>query len=400
MELANPISTKIVKILRWIEWVLLFDCAVTNFLRVDLGYIPYAHWRIVLCLLALAAFSLIPLPAARSLKYKRTYIIAGFLLLILVDTLQINHSALFELFIIKACLVLPRRDAISATVGATTVNFSQFVWQLPTRLAETKVMTDEMGVDPFLNPQTIVTDSLVGAVTGTFFVLLLGFVFVAEQRSRYRAEKLAVEVEDLATKLERSRIARDIHDSLGHTLTTLDVQLALVDRYAQNTPESKASPKLQKAITRSQQLATQCLSEARESLRTIRKSNFDLASALTDLGNDMQKTFTLEMTVHVSSLPQRLSYQIYLIAKEGLINIQKHAKAATATLSIEEKRKEVNLTLTDDGSGFDPGNIQGGYGLQGIKERSQLLGGQLTVTSFPQKGTQLRVSIPINATVV
>ncbi|MEL7223647.1 MAG: ATP-binding protein, partial [Cyanobacteria bacterium J06576_12] len=79
---------------------------------------------------------------------------------------------------------------------------------------------------------------------------------------------------------------------------------------------------------------------------------------------------------------------------------QKHAKAATATLSIEEKRKEVNLTLTDDGSGFDPGNIQGGYGLQGIKERSQLLGGQLTVTSFPQKGTQLRVSIPINATVV
>lgn len=69
-------------------------------------------------------------------------------------------------------------------------------------------MTDERGIDPFLTLQTIVTDAVVGRVTVTFFVLLLGFVFVAEQRSRYRAEKLAVEVEELATKLERSRYSR------------------------------------------------------------------------------------------------------------------------------------------------------------------------------------------------
>ncbi|MEL7332456.1 MAG: sensor histidine kinase [Cyanobacteria bacterium J06560_2] len=400
MDLANPISPKIIRILRWIEWLLLFDCAVTNLIRADLDYLPYACWRIGLCLSALAAFSLIRLPITYPISYKRAYIIAGFSLLILVDVIQINHSALFDLFIIKACLVLPRKDAISAAVGATTVNFSQFVWQLPTRLAETNVMIDEKGIEPFLNPQTIVTDALVGTVTGTLFVLLLGFVFVAEQRSRYRAEKLAVEVEDLATKLERSRIARDIHDSLGHTLTTLDVQLALVDRYAQDTPASQASPQLRKAITRSQQLATQCLSEARESLRTIRESNFDLASALAALGDDMQKTFSLEVKVQIPSLPERLSYQLYLIAKEGLINIQKHAKATTATLFLEAKESEINLTLIDDGCGFEPTSIKQGYGLQGIKERSQLLGGQLTVKSYPQAGTKLCVSVPINATVV
>ncbi|MEO1389400.1 MAG: sensor histidine kinase [Cyanobacteria bacterium J06634_6] len=257
-------------------------------------------------------------------------------------------------------------------------------------------MTDERGIDPFLTLQTIVTDAVVGRVTGTFFVLLLGFVFVVEQRSRYRAEKLAVEVEELATKLERSCIARDIHDSLGYTLTTLDVQLALVDRYAQDISENQASPKLQKAIEQSQQLATQCLSEARESLRTIRESNFDIASALTELGNDMQKTFALEVRVQLPSLPQQLSYQLYLIAKEGLINVQKHAKATTATLLLEAKEDEVVLTLTDNGCGFEPVEMQKSYGLQGIKERSQLLGGQLTVNLSPAHGTHLQVVVPLN----
>lgn len=226
--------------------------------------------------------------------------------------------------------------------------------------------------------------------------MLLGFVFVAEQRSRYRAEKLAVEVEELATKLERSRIARDIHDSLGHTLTTLDVQLALVDRYAQDMPENQVSPKLQKAIARSQQLATQCLSEARESLRTIRESNFDLASALTEFGKDMQKTFALEVCVQLPSLPQQLSYQLYLIAKEGLINVQKHANATSVTLLLEAKKNEVILTLTDNGCGFEQAKVKNGYGLQGIRERSQLLGGRLTVHSSPSQGTRLQVVVPLN----
>ncbi|MEO0884817.1 MAG: hypothetical protein AAFY54_02650 [Cyanobacteria bacterium J06648_10] len=117
MDLANPISIKIVRILRWIEWVLLFDCAVSNLIRADLDCLPYAYLRIGLSLAALAAFSLIRLPTDKSIRYKRAYIVAGFSLLILVDVFQVNHSALFELFIIKACPLLPRKDAISATVG-------------------------------------------------------------------------------------------------------------------------------------------------------------------------------------------------------------------------------------------------------------------------------------------
>ncbi|MEO0884815.1 MAG: ATP-binding protein [Cyanobacteria bacterium J06648_10] len=85
-----------------------------------------------------------------------------------------------------------------------------------------------------------------------------------------------------------------------------------------------------------------------------------------------------------------------LIAKEGLINVQKHAKATTATLLLEAKEDEVVLTLTDNGCGFEPVEMQKGYGLQGIKERSQLLGGQLTVNLSPAHGTHLQVVVPLN----
>ena len=235
MESACPFSLKLKKILRWIEWALIFDSAVTNTLRADLSVLPFAELRIIVSLSLLSAFSCILLPTRFSLNQRRLYIFVGFLLIILLDVAQINHSAISDLLIIKACLLLPRRDAIIATVTMISINFSQWVWFLPSRLEEVR----GLGVEPFLNRRKIITDAMVGALTSTFFVLLLGFVFVAEQRSRHRAEKLAREVELLATKLERSRIARDIHDSLGHTLTTLDVQLALVDRYAQDCDRSQ-----------------------------------------------------------------------------------------------------------------------------------------------------------------
>ena len=401
MDLANPVSAKIVKILRWIEWVLLFDCVVTNILRSDLDYLPYAHLRIGLCLSTLAAYSLIRLPTSQSLSRKRAYIVAGFSLLILVNVLEVNYSALFALYIIKTCLLLPRKDSIRATVGATTVNFAQFVWRLPINLAETKTMVTEIGIESFLNPQKIVTDSLVGTVTETFFILLLGFVFVAEQRSRYRAEKLTREVEGLATKLERSRIARDIHDSLGHSLTTLDVQLALAQRYSQletdntDVPSSPHRLKLEDALRSAQQLTTQCLTEARQSLHTMRDASFCLDEALQTLAEQMRASFKVNLQVNVDWLPQPLSYQLYLIAKEGLTNVQKHAQAERVSLRVLSTSEQLTMTLIDNGCGFDADAPRPGYGLQGIQERAQLLGGQLAIVTSSGQGTALTITVPL-----
>ena len=394
MESAVAISPKIKKILRWIEWALILNSIVSNSLRADLGRLPFAEIRIILGLSLLATFSCILLPTHFSKQQRRLYVFMGFSLLILLNIAKVNYGAIDDLLIIKACLLLPRREAIIATVTMVTVNFSQWAWFLSFPL-ENGI---NLGLEPFLNHRNDIIEVLFNRAAATFFVLLLGFVFVAEKRSRHQAEKLAAEVEQLATKLERSRIARDMHDSLGHTLTTLDVQLALVDRYAQNIPEIQRSPRLRRAIKQSQQLAAQCLAEARQSVRSIRTENFvDLEKKLRSLIADKQQafeSFTVDLQVHLPPLPQQLSYQLFLIAKEGLINIQKHAAASSVTLSLVIREEQIQLILTDDGCGFELRERVTGYGLQGIKERSQLLGGQFSIYTQRGEGTKLHVSVP------
>lgn len=388
MHTAAPVSPNVEKILRWIEWGLLFNCLVDNLLRNDLPYLSGAYWRIGLCLIALGAFSVIRLPTHSSLPRRRAYIMAGFSLLLIVQAAQFRHSLLLELFTIKACLLLSRREAIVTTVVATAASYSYSLWTLPVALE----IAQDIGFAPYFeNPQKLVINSLASTTTVTLFVLFFGFMFVAEQRSRHRAQQLSREVEALATKLERSRIARDIHDSLGHSLTTLDVQLALAERYHQEGAQTK----LQQAIKTSQQLATQCLAEARQSLRTMRESSFDLAGSLHTLSEQMRLSLLVKLQIRLPSLPQQLSYQLYLIAKEGLVNVQKHAQATQATLSIVQVEKTIVMKLTDDGCGFDVDKTATGYGLKGIRERSQLLGGQLIVESQPGQGTQLQLTVPL-----
>ena len=112
----------------------------------------------------------------------------------------------------------------------------------------------------------------------------------------------------------------------------------------------------------------------------------------------MHHAFSLNLQVKLPPLPQQLGYQLFLIAKEGLINVQKHSEATTATLSLYAENEQIWLTLTDNGCGFERNANTTGYGLQGIKERSQLLGGKVFIDTGPGTGTQLRVSIPRQTT--
>ena len=102
-------------------------------------------------------------------------------------------------------------------------------------------------------------------------MLLLSFAVIAERKSRQKAEFLAKEVEALAATLERTRIARDIHDSLGHTLTTLDIQLEVAQTLRQRAPEQALQ-----ALDTAKLLASQCLADVRRAVQTMRQTNFNL----------------------------------------------------------------------------------------------------------------------------
>lgn len=394
MDTAAPISSIVQKVLRWIEWILLADCIISNLLSPEFESIRWGRPQLFLLVAAVGTLSL-RLPIGWHHWQRQTFVAAEFLLLFTLG-FRLDSSMLFELFIIKACLLLPRRDAIVVATVATGLLLLQNAWYLPTALEAVQVQ----GVDFHPDSQKILLTSSITIVTVSIFVVLMGCVLASEQRDRRRAEMLAIEVESLATQLERSRIARNIHDSLGHSLTTLDIQLALAERYSQ-TSQAEGSQtadnyhKLQQTLSKAKRLTAQCLAETRQSLHTMRKSNFDLPTALQTLSEQMRQSFRVNLQVQLPLLPQQLSYQLYLIAKEGLVNVQKHAKATQVTLTIAIVDDQIVLRLIDDGGGFDLEGEMTGYGLQGIRERSHLLGGYMTISSSQQQGTHLQVVVPI-----
>ena len=418
MDTAVPVSPTVRKIMRWVEWIILIQCVIDNLTEIppDAGW--WHLWRAIVFVGVVGAMSL-RLPTQATLRRRRLYVAAQMALMVVGQLAQVEQASLFELFIIKACLLLPIREVIVITAVTLGVLATRFVWILPAAIEEVR----SRGIDYYLNPQTIMIETFTELITVSVFVVMLGFIFASEQRSRHRAEVLAQEVEALATTLERTRIARHMHDSLGHALTTLDVQLALAQRYTDtiqrdvghgnpfsgnlgsspsnsndaDSPPGNQGEKLRQVLKTAQQLTLQCLTEVRQSLQTMRESNFDLEVALRTLGEHMRQSFVLNLQVQLPPLPQRLSYQLYLIAKEGLINVQKHAGATQITLSLVVQEDEILLTLVDNGRGFDVGLHQSGYGLRGIRERSQLLGGQFVIESSAQHGTQLRVIVPLMA---
>lgn len=384
MDTIVPVTTKVRKVLRWVEWIILLDCVVVNLLLID-EVLPQTYWQFAIFVVMTSILSL-NLPTHRTLGQRRGYVAAEFLILAMAALVNLDSSRLLSLFLIKACLLLPRREVIIAA-AITVISFVSYItWQAPTMIELYQT------IEPSIAPWQLVIDALAASTTDVIFVIMIGFVFVSEQRNRYRAEVLAQQVDAFAVQLERNRIARNIHDSLGHTLTTLDIELALADRYSKTVGSSSD---LQQSITAAQQLVRQCLADVREALRTIRTSSFDLEDALQTLTQKMAQSCLVDLEVTLPKLPTQLSYQLYLIAKESLLNVQKHANATQVAVSILTTDGKIVLEISDNGRGFDPQTKNAsGYGLQGITERLRLIGGQFILDSQPGQGTHMHVTVP------
>jgi len=217
-------------------------------------------------------------------------------------------------------------------------------------------------------------------------------VIIAEQKSRQKAEVLTQQVETLAATLERTRIAREIHDSLGHSLTTLDVQLELAQKLYQRDPIQAA-----KSLDIAKDLTNQCLSEVRRSVQTMRQTNFNLNEALSTLVEQVgrNQAFVIQLDVKLPQLPVQTSHQLYCIVQEGLTNIQKHASATVVSLKGYQTSNAIILKLTDNGQGFEVSAPHTGFGLRGMQERVHILGGELKIKSSLDEGTQIQARIPL-----
>jgi signal transduction histidine kinase len=374
--------------LRCVEWTILAVIIVTVLLDTSPNYwreIPVWGMWIVLSVFTFLSFLF---PIDRPLWQRRAYVWTEIILVIFAQITCLDLSVLLYFQIAKSCFLLDRRDVV-VTVITTGVTWNVIlVLSLPKAIELTRSY-------PLDNTRAVLTSLLVNGVGGylaaSTFVILFSFAVLAERKSRQRAETLAQEVEILAADLERTRIAREIHDSLGHTLTTLDVQLEVAQKLRQRNPEQALQ-----ALDTAKLLASQCLQDVRQALQPMRETDFDLNKALIALIGQVQRNqrLTIDLTLTLPPLPLQTSHQLYCIIQEGFTNIQKHAQATCVSLHSYSTPDSLTLKLMDDGQGFDSQLPISGFGLRGMQERVQMLGGKLTINSAPSQGTQIEVTIP------
>ena len=201
---------------------------------------------------------------------------------------------------------------------------------------------------------------------------------IANQRIR----TYALKAEENGSLQERNRIAREIHDSLGHSLTALNLHLEMALKLSQIQPE-----KSREVLVEAKRLGSVALNDVRQSVSTLRSDplqNQDLTTAIFKLADEFNRSNQIQPVCHLSlppNLPQPISIGIYRIIQEALTNISKYAQASEVIIEIQTDSTDLKLRVVDNGCGFIPTNNTTGFGLQGMRERVLSLQGKLEIIS-------------------
>jgi signal transduction histidine kinase len=387
-NLVNNLSPSIMWRLRYVEWLFLAThliLAISIRDSDDSLLLDLAVYGIFL------VFSWM-LPINRSLKWRGVYISLAMLLIVGANFLGISLDLLLYLYIAKSFFLIGKKNTIGITIltGIGWVASECYAEMQQLKQSNTIRFEPPFGVGDY-SPQSIFVFALGLYIAVSIFTIFFSSVIVAEYKSRKRAEALTEQVKTLAINLERTRIARDIHDSLGHTLTNLDIQLKLARKL-----RDRDLDKTWEAIDQASLLSAQCIEDVSHAVQTMRRSDFNLDRALSNLVEQIRNNRNLDIqwNFNLPQLSLSTSHQIYCVVKEGLINIQKHSKASRVMFQGYFTNTEIVLKLEDNGVGFDPQQVNSGCGLKGIVERIQVIKGKLEVETSPGKGTQILVTIP------
>ncbi|MBE2224459.1 MAG: sensor histidine kinase [Anaerolineae bacterium] len=241
------------------------------------------------------------------------------------------------------------------------------------------------------------------------FVVVFTNMGIKERKARQQAEKLsgdleaanqqlsqyAIQVEELATIEERNRLAREIHDNLGHYLTVVNVQIGAA-KVLMDKDEAKAKEALDKA----QNLTQEGLKAVRQSVAALRESPVgqrplpEAIALLTETTSQAGIVTEFSVLGKPRSLSSQIEYALYRVTQEGLTNVRKHARASRVDVVLDYSQADcVRLEIADNGVGTAVAD--GGFGLLGIRERVHLLDGECHIETAPGAGFKLTVTIPI-----
>lgn len=217
----------------------------------------------------------------------------------------------------------------------------------------------------------------------------------------YLSERVARETVDAileAQEVERSRIARELHDETGSALTAVLLDLTAIDEAATLPDAREASA----ALRQTARNALDNVGRLAFELRPPALDEFGLGPALRDLGGALEKhggpkvNLTVDLTPG-ERFPERVETTLFRITQEALTNVVKHAEAKTVRIAVARHERSVVLSVEDDGRGFSRAQVPGGrLGLVGMRERIASVNGALDIESERGAGTRLTVEIPVS----
>jgi len=245
-------------------------------------------------------------------------------------------------------------------------------------------------------------------LAGQVFIVAFTQMAVNEEKVRREVERLlselatanqrlreyALQVEELAITKERNRLAREIHDGLGHYLTTVHMQLRAAQAIMETDPQRSME-----IIHTAQNVTQEALADIRRSVGALRLNAGETMPLTEEIrkmlkGYEMTGLLTeLRVIGKPRSLDSKANLTLYRAVQEGLSNISKHAAASQVCVRLDYSNEHiVRLAVQDDGKGTD--QYEGGFGLTGLRERAMLLEGEFRVTSAPGEGFLLEIGVP------
>ena len=214
-----------------------------------------------------------------------------------------------------------------------------------------------------------------------------------------RAEREREERARLAVSEERARIARELHDVVGHSVSVMTVQASAVRRLLK--PEQERE---REALLIVEQTGREAMAEMRRMVGVLRRPEEAPALApqpslehldkLVEHARESGLPVTLQIEGDAVQLPAGVDLTAYRLVQEGLTNALKHARAKNAEVLVRYSNGFVELSVTDDGTG-DGGGDSGGHGLVGMRERISVYGGNLEAGPRPEGGYRLRATLPV-----
>jgi signal transduction histidine kinase len=191
-------------------------------------------------------------------------------------------------------------------------------------------------------------------------------------------------------------LARDLHDTLSHSLSALAVQLEALRALLAHDPAAA-----QDAVGEISALARHGLDESRQAIRSLRTGPVEavgLSGALRESLRGLQERIGIQVDYSVAGQARDLTADevstLFRIAEEALTNVERHAGAQHVRVRLEYAADRTELTITDDGRGFDPENVDPAhFGLAGMRERAAMIGATLTARSAPGGGTEIWCSL-------